>query len=59
MQHARQLGVNTKTDLAGDDVVYVYPWNRFASDGPGGRVFECNILGWGQLGCISGKLAIT
>ena len=59
MQHAGQLGVNTKTDLAGDDVVYVYPRNGFARDGPCGRVFQRNFFGGRQLGCISGKLTIA
>ena len=59
MQHARQLHIHTVADLAGDDVGDVYARQRFACQRPGFRVFERNVFGRCQLGCLGCQLAVA
>ena len=59
MQHARQLHVHAKADLAGDDIGDIHARQRFACQGPGFRVFERNVFGWCQFGCLGCQLAVA
>ena len=59
VQHARQLRVNTVTNLAGDDGRNVHPGNRLADDFPVLGVFEFDFFGRLQLGGGRGQLAVT
>ena len=59
VQHTGQLGIDTEANLAGHDVVHVHPRNGFASQGPGGGVFQRHVFGRRQFGGVRCQLAIA
>ena len=58
IHHARHLGIDAVTDLAGDDIGDVHTRQRFANDFPVLGVFELDIFGRFKLGSSSGQFAV-